>query len=88
MYIADQEVFSPDKLRASIERLYMTVIVGMLAAWKQIARIRSWKERRRTACFCFVRYCLGDECAMDAILIGRRHTTRRGLSTCWSHYTA
>ncbi|KAK8238233.1 hypothetical protein HDK90DRAFT_411877 [Phyllosticta capitalensis] len=56
MYIADQEVFSPDKLRASIERLYMTVIVGMLAAWKQIARIRSWKERRRTACFCFAYY--------------------------------
>ncbi|KAK8429807.1 hypothetical protein IWX49DRAFT_546019 [Phyllosticta citricarpa] len=56
MYIADQEEFSPDKLRATIERLYMTVIIGLLAACKQIARIRSWRERRRTACFCFAYY--------------------------------
>ncbi|KAK8164943.1 hypothetical protein IWX90DRAFT_464831 [Phyllosticta citrichinensis] len=56
MYIADEENFSPDKLRASIERLYMTIIVGILAAWKHITRIRSWRERRRTACFCFAYY--------------------------------
>jgi len=28
--IADEEEFSPDKLRANIERLYMTVIVGLV----------------------------------------------------------
>ncbi|GAA95722.1 hypothetical protein E5Q_02379 [Mixia osmundae IAM 14324] len=49
--IADEEEFSPDKLRATIERLYMTVIVGMTAFAKQIARLRSWQEPRRTTAF-------------------------------------
>lgn len=49
--IADDEEFSPDKMRANIERLYMTVGIGMLAAVKHIARLRSWRERQRTACF-------------------------------------
>ncbi|AEO59658.1 hypothetical protein MYCTH_103671 [Thermothelomyces thermophilus ATCC 42464] len=46
--IAEDEEFSPDKLRANIERLYMTVGVGLLAASKHVARLRSWQERRRT----------------------------------------
>ncbi|KAI0121752.1 hypothetical protein BJ170DRAFT_139259 [Xylariales sp. AK1849] len=50
--IADEEEFSPDKLRANIERLYMTVIIGSLGAVKQIARLRSWRETRRTTAFC------------------------------------
>ncbi|KAK4675097.1 hypothetical protein QC764_501400 [Podospora pseudoanserina] len=50
--IAEQEEFSPDKMRGNFERLYMTVGVGMLAAVKHIARLRSWKETRRTAGFC------------------------------------
>ena len=29
--IADEEEFSPDKLRATIERLYMTVGIGMVS---------------------------------------------------------
>lgn len=49
--IADDEEFSPDKLRANLERLYMTVIVHVLAAVKHVARLRSWRERRRTLCF-------------------------------------
>lgn len=49
--IADEEEFSPDKLRANIERLYMTVGIGLLATVKHIARLRSWKESRRTGCF-------------------------------------
>ena len=52
--IADEEEFSPDKLRANIERLYMTVIVGLVAFWKQIARLRSWRERKRTIAFAAV----------------------------------
>lgn len=52
--IADEEEFSPDKLRANVERLYMTVIIGLLAAVKHIARLRSWRETRRTAAFCTV----------------------------------
>ncbi|KAL1622396.1 hypothetical protein SLS54_004960 [Diplodia seriata] len=50
--IAEEEEFSPDKLRANVERLYMTVIIGMLGAAKQVARLRSWRETRRTAWFC------------------------------------
>lgn len=49
--IADEDEFSPDKLRATIERLYMTVGIGALGAVKHIGRLRSWKERRRTASF-------------------------------------
>lgn len=49
--IADEEEFSPDKLRANIERLYMTIIVGMVAFGKHIGRLRSWRERNRTLGF-------------------------------------
>ena len=52
--IADEEEFSPDKLRANIERFYMTVIIGLLASLKHVARLRGWKEARRTAAFCTV----------------------------------
>ena len=54
MNIADEEEFSPDKLRANIERLYMTVIVGILGVVKHVGRLRSWRETRRTACFAAV----------------------------------
>jgi len=50
--IADEDEFSPDKLRATIERLYMTVGIGILGAAKQIMRLRSWREKRRTAWAC------------------------------------
>ncbi|KAF2133223.1 hypothetical protein P153DRAFT_307813 [Dothidotthia symphoricarpi CBS 119687] len=50
--IADEEEFSPDKLRANIERLYMTIGLGIMAFGKHIARLRSWRETRRTAWFC------------------------------------
>lgn len=52
--IADDEEFSPDKLRSNLERLYMTVIIGLLAFVKHIGRLRSWRETRRTAWFCTV----------------------------------
>ncbi|KAI8624146.1 hypothetical protein F5Y19DRAFT_480915 [Xylariaceae sp. FL1651] len=50
--ISDDEEFSPDKLRATVERFYMTVVIGLLAVVKHIARLRSWRETRRTSCFC------------------------------------
>lgn len=50
--IADEEEFSPDKLRANIERLYMTVIIGLMGFGKHIMRLRSWRETRRTTYFC------------------------------------
>ncbi|KAB5575305.1 hypothetical protein GE09DRAFT_590991 [Coniochaeta sp. 2T2.1] len=50
--IADDEEFSPDKLRTSIERFYMNIVVGILGVVNHIARLRSWREKRRTAGFC------------------------------------
>lgn len=51
LHIADEEEFSPDKLRANLERAYMTVGIGLLAAVKHVGRLRSWREKRRTAAF-------------------------------------
>ncbi|KAJ5130468.1 uncharacterized protein N7515_006507 [Penicillium bovifimosum] len=50
----DDDEFSPDKLRATLERFYITVIVGVTNCVKHIARLRSWREPRRTAAFCTV----------------------------------
>ena len=47
----ENEEFSPDKLRANLERLYMTVIIGMMGSGKHVARLRSWREPRRTGAF-------------------------------------
>jgi len=52
--VASEDEFSPDKLRSNVERLYMTVIVGIAGFAKHIARLRSWGERRRTAAFATV----------------------------------
>lgn len=52
--IVDEDEFSPDKLRSNVERLYMTVIIGLMGFGKHIARLRSWREPRRTAAFCAV----------------------------------
>ncbi|KAJ5818536.1 hypothetical protein N7474_004127 [Penicillium riverlandense] len=49
-----EEEFSPDKLRATLERFYITIVVGLTSAIKHVARLRSWKESRRTAVFCAV----------------------------------
>ena len=51
----EEDEFSPDKLRSNVERLYMTVIIGIMGFGKHIARIRSWREPRRTAGFLAVR---------------------------------
>ncbi|KAI0397530.1 hypothetical protein F5Y17DRAFT_414757 [Xylariaceae sp. FL0594] len=50
--VAEGEDFSPNKFRAQLERLYMTVIIGSLAGFEQLVRLRSWREPRRTAYFC------------------------------------
>ncbi|KAK3064397.1 hypothetical protein LTS18_007545 [Coniosporium uncinatum] len=44
--IANEEEFSPDKLRANIERFYTTVIIGLMGFGKHIVRLRSWRETR------------------------------------------
>ena len=71
-FIADEEEFSPDKLRANLERLYMTVIIGLLGFGKQIVRLRSWRESKRTACFCtgyFIAWLLDYLVAAFAIMV-------------------
>ncbi|KAI0696851.1 hypothetical protein C8T65DRAFT_583134 [Cerioporus squamosus] len=67
--ISDDEEFSPDKLRANLERLYMTVIVGMAAFGKHIARLRSWNEPRRTARFCAAYFIAWYLSLLPALLI-------------------
>jgi hypothetical protein len=52
--ISDEEEFNPDKLRSNLERLYMTVIIGLINFAKHIIRLRSWREKKRTAAFCSV----------------------------------
>ncbi|GIC87182.1 DUF3292 domain-containing protein [Aspergillus udagawae] len=51
---AEDENFSPDKLRATLERFYTTVVIGLTSLVKHIARLRSWREPRRTSAFCAV----------------------------------
>ncbi|KAF2729027.1 hypothetical protein EJ04DRAFT_503045 [Polyplosphaeria fusca] len=63
--IADEDEFSPDKLRSTVERLYMTIGIGMIGFAKQIVRLRSWREARRTSWFC-VAYFLA--WALDLIM--------------------
>lgn len=63
--ITEEEEFSPDKLRSNLERLYMTVIIGFMGGGKHIARIRSWREPRRTAAFAAV----GHKCLICPLVI-------------------
>lgn len=51
MNIAENDEFSPEKLRAQLERLYMIVVVSVVCLWKHIVRLRSWRETERTAAF-------------------------------------
>ncbi|KAE8133889.1 hypothetical protein BDV38DRAFT_178836 [Aspergillus pseudotamarii] len=51
---ADEEQFPPEKLRATTERFYTSVVVGLVSFFSHITRLRSWREPRRTATFCIV----------------------------------
>ncbi|TFK49827.1 hypothetical protein OE88DRAFT_1632450 [Heliocybe sulcata] len=48
LWPAEEEEFAPDKLRSNFERVYVTVVTGMAAFVKHVARLRSWNERNRT----------------------------------------
>ncbi|KAF5985361.1 hypothetical protein FBULB1_2931 [Fusarium bulbicola] len=50
--VAEEEQFSPNKLRAQIERLYMGAIIGFIMFRQHLSRLQSWREPRRTSCFC------------------------------------
>ena len=66
-YIVDEEEFSPDKLRSNLERLYMTVIIGLMGFGKHIARLRSWREPRRTGAFCAV--CFNEAFVIESLIL-------------------
>ncbi|KAF4947767.1 hypothetical protein FGADI_10161 [Fusarium gaditjirri] len=52
--VAEEEQFSPNKLRAQIERLYMGAILNLIMLKQHLSRLQSWREPRRTSCFCLV----------------------------------
>ncbi|KAF7715472.1 Uncharacterized protein PECH_007102 [Penicillium ucsense] len=47
----EDEQFPPEKLRMTIERFYTSVIVGVTEFCRQVTRLRSWREPRRTTVF-------------------------------------
>ncbi|EAW12397.1 uncharacterized protein ACLA_063660 [Aspergillus clavatus NRRL 1] len=51
---AEDEQFPPEKLRMTIERFYTSVVIGVMGFCRHVARLRSWREPRRTAVFCTV----------------------------------
>lgn len=63
--IVDEDEFSPDKLRSNVERLYMTVIIGLMGFGKHTARLRSWREPRRTTAFLAVCGCYRSKADLD-----------------------
>ncbi|RAH74425.1 uncharacterized protein BO66DRAFT_467724 [Aspergillus aculeatinus CBS 121060] len=46
------EQFPPEKVRITLERLYVSVIVGLITLYTHVVRLRSWNEPRRTSAFC------------------------------------
>ncbi|KAK2039178.1 hypothetical protein LZ31DRAFT_634921 [Colletotrichum somersetense] len=52
--VAEGSENSPNKLRSEMERLYMGLILGLFSFAKTVARLRSWREPRRTGAFCTI----------------------------------
>ncbi|KGO42812.1 Protein of unknown function DUF3292 [Penicillium expansum] len=48
----ENEKFPPEKLRMTLERFYISVVVGVTEFFRHITRLRSWKEPVRTTIFC------------------------------------
>ncbi|RJE26482.1 hypothetical protein PHISCL_01192 [Aspergillus sclerotialis] len=47
-----QEQFSPIRLRATLERFYIVIVLSLANFLNHVVRLRSWKEPRRTSAFC------------------------------------
>jgi len=43
-----------DRMAVNLQRVYLSIVLDMASFMKQIARLRSWKETKRTAGFCLV----------------------------------
>ena len=46
--------YTNDKLPLHLQRLYLSIVLGMASFGKQVSRLRSWKETRRTGAFAAV----------------------------------
>ncbi|CZS88422.1 uncharacterized protein RAG0_00177 [Rhynchosporium agropyri] len=46
--------YTNDKLPLHLQRLYLSIVLNMASFGKQVSRLRSWKETRRTSAFCTV----------------------------------
>lgn len=46
--------YSTDKLTLHLQRLYLSIVLGLASFGKQVSRLRSWKETGRTSAFCAV----------------------------------
>ncbi|RKF62490.1 hypothetical protein GcC1_147001 [Golovinomyces cichoracearum] len=62
---SEHQEFSPEKLRANLERFYMTIVTDLVCFWKHISRLRSWSERKRTFAFAM---CYTVACVFDILL--------------------
>ncbi|KAF9894152.1 hypothetical protein FE257_009125 [Aspergillus nanangensis] len=51
---ANEDHFSPEKLRTTLEWFYTSVVISLAGLWLHISQLRSWKNPRRTATFCTV----------------------------------
>ncbi|TVY35041.1 hypothetical protein LOCC1_G006893 [Lachnellula occidentalis] len=43
-----------DKLTLHLQRAYLSIVLPLASLGKQLSRLRSWKETRRTAAFCII----------------------------------
>ena len=50
------DTHSTDKMTLHLQRGYLSIVLSLASLLKQISRLRSWKETRRTAAFCLVYY--------------------------------
>lgn len=66
--IAAGEDISPEKLRAHLERGYMTVVTPLVASYQHVIRLRSWREWKRTAVFLSV-YAVSWACDVLAMMM-------------------
>lgn len=71
-----EQDFSPNNMRAQLERLYMGMLIGTLAFIKHVSRLRSWNEKTRTGVFCVVRLAM--PMSMICQLIEHRSTSLCG----------
>ncbi|KAK2623524.1 hypothetical protein QTJ16_007078 [Diplocarpon rosae] len=46
--------YASDKITLHLQRFYLSIVLSLASLGKQVARLRSWKETKRTSAFCVV----------------------------------